>query len=69
LESTGYTGCKNTFIEHEMRLRKIFEPLTLKVLDATINSTITRNAVVEARCGPYMDSKGTQDHQGFQQFF
>lgn len=57
LQSTGYAGCKNTCIGHEISLRKISEPLALKALDFTINSTTTRNAVVEARCGTYMDGK------------
>lgn len=59
LQSTGYAGCKNTCIGHEISLRKISEPLALKALDFTINSTTTRNAVVEARCGTYTDSKGS----------
>lgn len=66
LQSTGYAGCKNTCIGHEISLRKISEPLALKALDFTINSTTTRNAVVEARCGTYTDGKGAQEPQGFQ---
>lgn len=45
LQSTGYAGCKNTCIGHEISLRKISEPLALKALDFTINSTTTRSAV------------------------
>lgn len=66
LQSTGYAGCKNTCIGHEISLRKISEPLALKALDFTINSTTTRNAVVEARCGTYTDGKGAQEPRGFQ---
>lgn len=44
---------ENTCIGHEISLRKISEPLALKALDFTINSTTTRNSVVEARCGTY----------------
>ena len=66
LQSTGYAGCKNTCIGHEISLRKISEPLALKALDFTINSTTTRNAVVEARCGTNTDSKGAQEPRGFQ---
>lgn len=51
---------ENTCIGHEISLRKISEPLALKALDFTTNSTTTRNAVVEARCGTDT-AKGAQE--------
>lgn len=55
---------ENTCIGHEISLRKISEPLALKALDSTINSTTTRNLVAEARCGTYM-AKGAQEPWAF----
>lgn len=57
---------ENTCIGHEIGLGKISEPLALKALDFTINSTTTRNAVVEARCGMYRARGGSSGTLGFQ---